>query len=330
MGVVDSAGKDRLICNGMYINLFLEALPFKYERLRDLLAFTKHGSFIATWDLKSGYFHVPIHPAYYKYFGFKIGGVTFYFKVLCFGFAQACFVFTKIMQEPVFELRKRGIPISSYIDDALTAARTFNRCAQQSSLAALFMGALGAYLGLPKCNLTPEQILKWLGFLIDTCEDMFKVGGAKLEKLKAALRDIIKRPEVTPRILAGIAGKIIATSPAVMPASLFSRSLFQAMQGRISWDEIFPTPEAVKRTAEFWLENIDRLNGRKWWPRPVSLKVVVDASGVGFGGHLHLERRKLPFTGTFTDRQAESSSTAREVRGYAAALAIAAQQFPQV
>lgn len=126
MGVVDSAGKDRLICNMKYPNLFLEALPLKYERIRDLLAITKQGSYLATWDLKSGYFHVPIHPAYRKYFCFKIGGIIFYFKVLCFGFAQACFVFTKVMQEPVFELRKRGIPISSYIDDALTAVRTLH------------------------------------------------------------------------------------------------------------------------------------------------------------------------------------------------------------
>jgi hypothetical protein len=111
MGVVDSAGKDRLILNGRYVNLFLEALPFRYEKLRNELAFTKSGSYLATWDLKSGYFHVPIHPAYRKYFCFKIGETTFYFKVLCFGFAQACFVFTKIMQEPMFELRKRGVPM---------------------------------------------------------------------------------------------------------------------------------------------------------------------------------------------------------------------------
>jgi hypothetical protein len=39
MGAVESAGKDRLICNDRYLNLFLEALPFKYEKLRDLLAF---------------------------------------------------------------------------------------------------------------------------------------------------------------------------------------------------------------------------------------------------------------------------------------------------
>jgi hypothetical protein len=103
------------------------------------------------------------------------------------------------MQEPVFELRKRGIPLSSYIDDGLTAARTFNRCVRQNALPALFMGALGAYLELPKCQLTPEQILKWLGFMIDICQEMFKVGDKKLERLKTALEEInrnqVRHPE---------------------------------------------------------------------------------------------------------------------------------------
>jgi hypothetical protein len=107
IGVVDSAGKQRLICNGMYPNLFLEAMPFRYERLRDILAFTQQGSSMATWDLKSGYYHVPIHPDAQKYFCFKVEGVTFYFKVLCFGFAQACYIFTKVMQEVAMELRNR-------------------------------------------------------------------------------------------------------------------------------------------------------------------------------------------------------------------------------
>lgn len=330
MGVVDSAGKDRLIWNGRYVNLFLEALPFRYEKLRDVLAFVKPGSFLATWDLKSGYFHVPIDPAYRKYFCFKIGSIVFYFKVLCFGFAQACYVFTKVMQEPMFELRKRGVPMSSYIDDALTAAETFGRCARQSGLSALLIGALGAFLGLPKCKLTPEQILKWLGFLIDTLEQKFKVGEAKIAKIKKALQEAVVKPSTTPRALAGIAGKIVSTSPAIMPAALFSRSLFQAIKGKASWDEIFPNPEAVRRTADFWLTNIDRLNGRNWWPKPVVLKVTSDASGVGFGGYLHKGKEQLPFTGTFSKQQAESSSTAREVRGYAAGLEIAAQQFPHM
>jgi hypothetical protein len=194
MGVVNSAGKDRLILNGMSLNLFLEALPFKYEKLRDILGFTKEGSFLASWDMKSGYFHVPIHPAFWKYFCFQVGRTIFYFKVLSFEFAQACYVFTKVMQEPMYELRKLGIPMSSYIDDAYTATATFNRCVRQSSLSALFIEALGAFLELSKCKLKPEQLLKWLGFLIDTLEQSFKVGPEKLEKIKAILREIIAEP----------------------------------------------------------------------------------------------------------------------------------------
>jgi hypothetical protein len=142
MGVVDSAGKDMMIVNARYLNLFLEALPFRYEKLRDILAFTFEGSFMATWDLKSGYFHVPIHKDFQTFFCFNIGTIIFYFKVLCFGFAQACYVFTKVMQEPAIELRKRGVPLSDYIDDSFTAARTRGRCLRQSSLSALFFGAL--------------------------------------------------------------------------------------------------------------------------------------------------------------------------------------------
>jgi hypothetical protein len=234
MGVADSAGRDRLILNGRYLNLFLEALPFKYEKLRDILGFTKERSFMASWDLKSGYFHVPIHPAFWKYFCFKVGGVVFHFKVLPFGFAQACYVLSKLMQEPIFELRKLGIPMSSYIDDAYTVAATFNRCVRQSSLSALFIGALGAFLGLPKCHLNPEQLPKWLGFLINTLEQDFKVEANKLEKLKEILQEVLNNPGISARRLARLAGKLISAGPAIAPAALCSRTLFQAMKGSIN------------------------------------------------------------------------------------------------
>lgn len=131
MGVVESAGKERLICNDRYLNAFLKQIPFEYEKLRDVLSFTERNSFMATADLKSGYFHVPIHPAYWKYFAFRVGSTVFFYKVLCFGFAQACFVFTKIMREPILEIRSKGIPMSGYIDDSFTAARTFGRSLRQ-------------------------------------------------------------------------------------------------------------------------------------------------------------------------------------------------------
>jgi hypothetical protein len=199
LGVVDSAGKDTKIVNARYLNLFLEALFFRYERLRDILAFTFEGSFMATGDLKSGYFHVPIHKDFYTFFCFKVGSIAFYFNVLCFGFAQACYVFTKLMQEPAIELRKRGVPISAYIDDSFTAAKTRNRCLRQSSLSALFFRTLGIFYGLPKCNFWPQLVLPWLGFVVDSERQSFQLSSSKLEKLKQALQEIIDLPSTSPR-----------------------------------------------------------------------------------------------------------------------------------
>jgi hypothetical protein len=329
MEVVDSAGKDRMIVNGRCLNLFLEQLPFRYERLRDILAFTSQESFLATWDLKSRYFHVPIHKDYWKYFCFKVGSIIFYFKVLCFGLSQACYVFTKVMQEPAIELRKRGIPLSDYIDDTFTSARTRNRCLRQSSISALFFGSLGAFFGIPKCNLWPKQVLSWLGFIIDSQRQQFKVSDSKIQKLKQALEEMINRPTTSPRKLAALAGKILSISPAVLPAALYSRTFYDALHGKQSWDQVFATPGDVKQAAQFWMDHTDGYNGRDWWPKPVGVSASVDASGVGFGGTLRVrEREPIPFWGTFSEAQTAESSTAREVRGYAAALSVVAQHFP--
>lgn len=165
--------------------------------------------------------------------------------------AQACYVFTKIMQEPAIELRKRGTPLSAYIDDGFTAARTSSRCLRQSSLSALFLEALGASLGIPKCQLKPELIAKWLEFLIDSMNQQFKVSETKINKVKKALTEMIEAPSTSPRKLAALAGKLVALSPAVLPAALLSRQIFQAMQGETSWDVVFPTPDAVQQIAQF-------------------------------------------------------------------------------
>jgi hypothetical protein len=313
MGVVDSAGKDRMIVNGRYLNLFLEALPSRYERLRDILAFTKKGSFMATWDLKSGYFDLPIHKDFQKYFGFRVGGLTFYFKVLCFGFAQACYVFTKLMQEPTIELRKRGFPISDYIDDSFTAARTRARCLRQSVISILLFAALGAFMGLPKCNLDPLLLQKWLGFLVDSEDESFRVGESKIQKLKQLLEETIARPQTSVRKIAEIAGKILAVSPAVLPAALYSRGFYSALKGKSSWDEIFPTPSSVKEAAEFWLRNIDRFNGRKWWPQPMTVRATVDASGVGYGGTVSVGEHS-PVNSRAPSLQSKLLSLARRAR----------------
>jgi hypothetical protein len=148
-GVALPASKRRLICDARALNLVLENFPFQNEKLRDVLAYTQKGFFMVTWDLKAGYNHIPIHPAYRKYFGFKVGNRYGVYNAICFGLSEACFAFTKVAQEPLIELRSRGIPVPGYIDDGHSSARTYGRAVRQGFLAIKLHASIGAFFGLP-------------------------------------------------------------------------------------------------------------------------------------------------------------------------------------
>jgi hypothetical protein len=111
---------------------------------------------------------VLLHPDYRKYFGIQIGDTILKLNVVFFGYAQACYVFTKIMQEPSFELRAALIPVSNYVDDGFTAAASKLACLWQAIFAVLLQAVLGAYHGLAKCQIEPVLPIKWLGFLVDS------------------------------------------------------------------------------------------------------------------------------------------------------------------
>jgi hypothetical protein len=216
----------------------------------------------------------------------KIGSTVLRLNVVFFGYAQACYVFTKIMQEPCYELRAAAIPVSNYVDDGFTAAATRLACLWQALFAVLLQAVLGAYHGLAKCQIDPVLLIKWLAFMVDFPNERFQVGGPKVDKLKDVLRLTLAKQSVSARDLAQVAGKIISLSPAVAPAALYSRAFFQAIKESVSWNALFCNLEEVHQTLLFWLDNLNSVNGRPWWPRPVALQTIVDASGVGFGGTL--------------------------------------------
>jgi hypothetical protein len=143
------------------------------------------------------------------------------------------------------------------------------------------------------------------------------VSETKLEKVGETLNGFLAAETVTPRLLAKIAERIIPMGPAVLPASLFSRPLFQAMQGKLSWDQVFATPEEAKDTTRLFVKKLLVWNGRRWFPRRVLLEASSDASNFGFGGVLKV-RGKLPFelVGFLSEAEIRMSSTAREMIGF--------------
>jgi hypothetical protein len=140
-----------------------------------------------------------------------------------------------------------SIPISSYIDDGITADPVYGRCLWAVVLIVRLLNLLGAYFGLPKCHFRPAQKGDWLGFEILSKEETFRVSDKKMEKVRSALSLVLGSETITPQQIAAVAGKLISLSPAVLPASLYSRTLFQALQGKMSWDKVFPDIKISER-----------------------------------------------------------------------------------
>ena len=105
--------KLRLVLDLRHVNECLEVKKFKYENLKTVADMFDKDFYFGTFDLKSGYHHIPIAKEHQKYLGFAWlfpDGKVRYFKflVLPFGLASACYAFTKMMRPLVKRWRGSG------------------------------------------------------------------------------------------------------------------------------------------------------------------------------------------------------------------------------
>ena len=90
--------------------------------------------FMCTFDLKSDYHHVDIHPDSQTYLGFVWKGDYYVFAVLPFGLATACYVFTNLLQPVVKYLCSKGVRVVVYIDDGIAVGNGLDRMTALSVL----------------------------------------------------------------------------------------------------------------------------------------------------------------------------------------------------
>ena len=136
-----------------YINLLLKKEAVTLPTLDKALKLLMPGDFQATFDLKSAFHHVLIHPEHRKYLGFSIPSKSgkdrfFVFRVLPFGLATAVQLLARMTKPICIFLAGEGIRLTIYIDDGwilaylreLAAAhlqRTFDVLAQAGFVVSL-------------------------------------------------------------------------------------------------------------------------------------------------------------------------------------------------
>ena len=109
--------KPRLCHDERFLNLWIRDLPFKLDHLADLPRYVLPGHFQTTFDNKSGYQHVRLHPSSETYFGLEWDYFFFVFRTLPFGWKASAYIYHNLGLVVSHAARSLGVPLSQYIDD---------------------------------------------------------------------------------------------------------------------------------------------------------------------------------------------------------------------
>ena len=279
------------------------------------------GDYMITFDLKSGYHHIDIHPDCWPYLGFAWNDSSeccrkFYmFRVLPFGLSTACYVFTKVLRPLVKHWRSQGRRAVIYIDDGICAASNVQDAACNSQAIQNDLARAGFVVNTSKSRLTPHQVGEWLGFIINLAEGCFSVPNDKLVRLKSSGLSLMHLSRVHIRAVASVVGRIMSMSLALGPiARLRTRALYADINQCLSWRAYVDLSEDSKSELCFWQGNVAQLNGQPIWFESGATRVVYsDASDSGYGGY-SVEVGPQVAQGLWSGHEAKLSSTWRELK----------------
>ena len=199
------------LCHGArFLNLWTK--PLSLDRVTDLPRYVFKDSYQAVLDDKSGYNNLWLTEDSRTYFVSQWGGWFFTYNTLPFGWKVCPYVYhsTGLMASNL--LPSLGIPCLLYIDDRHNGQlqvpldkgeygilksnddRNFAAAKSAVFLVAFHLVRLGYFLGLSKSILTPRKIVFYLGFLADSCQEVFHLIPEKKRKFVELVQEALRFP----------------------------------------------------------------------------------------------------------------------------------------
>ena len=265
----------------------------KYEDFTTFREYLTEGSFMFSFDLKSGYHHIEIFEEHCQFLGFswtEKGVTRFYvFLVLPFGLSSAGYIFTKVCRELVRYWRSFGVKIVVYLDDGIGAVEGNDRCKLVSNFVRASIEESGFIANEEKSIWEPTQIMNWLGLVINTYNFTLQISQKRIDKALQKIERIRFLPKASARQVSSIRGSIDSQSIVLgAVTSLFARNMNRFISAATSWDKTTCLTSGVREELEFWARNLPSLNLKHLGAArhaPVKLTSLInsDASGLASG-----------------------------------------------
>lgn len=287
-------GKFRPVINLTELNKFIEYHHFKQETLAIILESVERDMYFISVDLKDAYFSIPMHKEHRKYLKFYWRGRLYEFNCLCFGVSPAPRVFTKVLK-PIFSyFRKTGICSFFYIDDSLSMDLDKKSCEGHYRTMTETFESLGFIVNQEKSNPAPSKVITFLGNVIDS--EQFKVflPQEKIQKILQICDLVLNGTVVKIRLVARLLGLFTSAYQAVQLAPLFTRFLnrdkVRALGYKNDYDANMKISQDSVEEINWWVKNLDQLNGKYIRPQKVSSYIETDASLSGWGASFETQK----------------------------------------
>ena len=277
--------KPRLIYDARYLNCFLTLPSVEMWGLGKIPSCCWEGMYFITVDHKSGYFHVPLHPSSWTYFGVEWLGEVYCYVTLTFGWSPSAFIYCTLTGACSSCVRRiSASPVIDWVDDTLTGTSLAHRSSspevqfksanRSAFVIAMVLYFAGYFVNIPKSNFFPTRVIQILGLIVDSSKSMFFVPPGKIRKLLLSITKVIEDGFVSTAELESIVGKCRNMALAVPSAILYTRVQYAALATALAqgpshkWSRshgrIILSAD-LREELSFWL-NLDSalMNGSHW------------------------------------------------------------------
>ena len=192
-------------------------------------------------DDKSGYDHVKLSSTSRTYFGLEWKGWYFVFNTIPFGWKASAYLYHTIGMAATSYVRSLGVPCSQYIDDrhvgqlasrpqsnkTVTRWSDFEYADVATFICASVLVSFGYFIGLSKSCLVPQQLITFLGFIVDSTLCAFLIPEVKKKKF-ADLRESILSSRSVPLKRSNVSLERLRPSPLPYPQLGYMSGKFTA------------------------------------------------------------------------------------------------------
>ena len=291
-------GDVRIIFDMKLLNKELVFKTFKNMKLSDLYPYLHSCSYACRLDLTSAYYHLGVSESCKNFLSFKFDNHIYTWNAMPFGLSEAPYLFSKMMECVVTNLRvKYKLIILFYLDDILILDCSFEACRNAIITAIDFISSLGITINCEKSVITPVQIITFLGVKLDLVNKTMSPSPDNVNKCILKTQNFLKRPRANRTCFKSLIGSLNFSANFTWSGrnDLKNLAKFHSLFRNHQW---VPIPRLVKKLLEIWTVKDFYAD----IPVPKAIPDVIlftDASLKGWGGVFIIGESSFPVNGSW-------------------------------